>query len=201
MGLFSRDKKVKTPEEELVDELVGLTWRSSDNLREVLLDNVKRADLENAVKKVWKNGGSVYDIQKVYDETLEKLGVNENFHKGLNNYRINRSKENDFVNSNEYLYGWTSDDGRNYLHRLRIIIFKKLSLEDILGYFKTQVNKWNINTVTLGDDSAFLISRKEWFENTPYYVVLKKNQGPMVVCDNGQINFDNWEDYFINIIN
>lgn len=67
------DKKEKSPEDELVDYLVGVTRRSSDNLREVLSDNIKRGELEDAVKKVWKNGGSLEEIQRVYDENLARL--------------------------------------------------------------------------------------------------------------------------------
>lgn len=68
MGLFS--KKEKTPEEELVDYLVGSGTFGSDNVDNLSLETAERGKLRDNVKKVWMDGAKVDEIQKVYDETL-----------------------------------------------------------------------------------------------------------------------------------
>ncbi|KZX16551.1 hypothetical protein [Methanobrevibacter curvatus] len=200
MGDVHRDLANYT-EKELVDELVGADWSFSTNIYELKIPNSEKKGLQKAVKEVWKNGGSVEDIQKAYDEIVyNKIGL---LHtpKGLVKYNVIYSRNIKFLNAIEYSYNWTSTDGRNYEHIVKTTLFKILSFEDILEYFKSQNDKYDINNITLADDSALLISRKEWLVNTPYFVLLKKYEMPFVVYDNGQVNFDNWEEYFVNLIN
>ncbi|MDR1721797.1 MAG: hypothetical protein LBR24_01970 [Methanobrevibacter sp.] len=66
-------KKKKTPEKELVDELVGSGFAMSKNLVYLDLTAVERSILQKTVKTVWKDGDSVNKIQKAYDDTLATL--------------------------------------------------------------------------------------------------------------------------------
>lgn len=72
MGIFS--KKEKTPEERLVDELVGSGSSARGTLMNVFPDNAAaRAELHEIVQKAWKNGASVSEIQRVYDDNFLRL--------------------------------------------------------------------------------------------------------------------------------
>ena len=69
MGILSK----KTPEEKLVNELVGSGLFTSKSLRTVLNEPVAIGELQNIVQEAWKNGASVDLIQSVYDENLARL--------------------------------------------------------------------------------------------------------------------------------
>jgi len=66
-------KKEKTPEEELVDKLVGSGSQKSDNLKKVLKSSLSRNELQEIVQGAWKNGDSVSEIRKVYVDNLVKF--------------------------------------------------------------------------------------------------------------------------------
>jgi len=69
MGLFSK----KTPEEQLVNELVGSGLFTSKSLRAVLNEPVAIGELQSIVQEAWKSGASAALIQSVYDENLARL--------------------------------------------------------------------------------------------------------------------------------
>ena len=71
MGLFN--KKEKTEEEKLVDELVGSGFLMSSKVIESLFISGNRMELQKTVKNAWKNGASCEQIQKVYDGKLAML--------------------------------------------------------------------------------------------------------------------------------
>ena len=62
----------KTPEEKLVDELVGEGF-FYNQFNELANDQGAKRELYNIVTKAWKNGASVSEIQQVYDENLLTL--------------------------------------------------------------------------------------------------------------------------------
>ncbi|MDR2967588.1 MAG: hypothetical protein LBU74_06535 [Methanobacteriaceae archaeon] len=66
-------KKEKTPEEELVDKLVGSGSQKSDNLKKVLKSSFSRNELQEIVQGAWKNGNSISEIRKVYVDNLVKF--------------------------------------------------------------------------------------------------------------------------------
>ena len=63
----------QTPEEKLVDDLVGLDSSESENLKTVLSISRSRTELKEIVHEALKNGASVNEIQKVYKENLARL--------------------------------------------------------------------------------------------------------------------------------
>jgi len=63
----------QTPEEKLVDKFVGLDFLESENLKNVLSISSSRRELKDIVQEAWRNGASVSEIQKVYDENLARL--------------------------------------------------------------------------------------------------------------------------------
>jgi len=67
VGLFN---KKTTPEKELVKKLVGSGILYGDVLNEVLNSPYSKKKLHKIVRKAWKNGASVEEIQKIYDENL-----------------------------------------------------------------------------------------------------------------------------------
>ena len=69
MGLLGK----KTPEEQLVNELVGSGLFTSKNLRAVLNEPVAIGELQSIVQETWKSGASAATIQSVYDENLARL--------------------------------------------------------------------------------------------------------------------------------
>ena len=69
MGLLGK----KTPEEKLVNDLVGSGLFTSKNLRAVLDEPVAIGELQSIVQETWKNGASAALIQSVYDENLARL--------------------------------------------------------------------------------------------------------------------------------
>ena len=69
LGLLSK----KTPEEQLVNELVGSGLFTSKNLRAVLNEPVAIGELQSVVQEAWKSGASAALIQSVYDENLARL--------------------------------------------------------------------------------------------------------------------------------
>ncbi|MDR3063182.1 MAG: hypothetical protein LBU40_03460 [Methanobrevibacter sp.] len=74
MGLFSR--KEKSPEEKLVNELVGTGFSMSKNLtnlRKEGITSVEMKFIKDNVISTWKNGKSVLKIQKAYDQTLREF--------------------------------------------------------------------------------------------------------------------------------
>ena len=62
-----------TPEQELVDRLVGSGLLFGDMLNEVLASPVYQKELHDVVRKVWKKGATCEEIQRVYDENLLRL--------------------------------------------------------------------------------------------------------------------------------
>jgi len=62
-----------TPEQELVDRLVGSGFLFGDVLNEVLDSPVYKKELHDKVRKIWKNGATCEEIQRFYDENLLRL--------------------------------------------------------------------------------------------------------------------------------
>jgi len=77
MNVFS--KKEKTLEEKLVKELVGSGISISPNLKGSLNDSSSQKELQKIVKQAWKNGASVSEIQRVYDENLSRIKKSQEF--------------------------------------------------------------------------------------------------------------------------
>ncbi|KZX11637.1 hypothetical protein [Methanobrevibacter filiformis] len=229
MGLFSRDKKVKTPEEELVDELVGLTWRSSDNLREVLSNIGQQGALENAVKKVLKNGGTCEEIQRAYDEHLfifrnkaiewelfdleNNLNFNEEviinnliFHIPNKKCVLSDSREDDQVHYHKYLCKWMEinynrqDDYHKYT--ISITVYKNKNLENVLSDFESSNDKLIINDgIFLGYHFGHKIEKKGLIGDSPYCFVFEKDGKIIVISVEGSIENDyGWEDTITRII-
>ncbi len=97
MGFFS--KKEKSPEEKLVDELVGSGFSVRGNLIDVLDSRSARIELQEIVQEAWKKGASVIEIQKVYDENLTRLrSLSEN----KEHNTIKNSKEGPLSGNKEY---------------------------------------------------------------------------------------------------
>ena len=94
MGIFK-----KSPEEKLVDELVGSGFLICDNLSDVLISPVSQNELQEIVKGAWKNGASVSEIQRVYDENLLRL---KSFDYSSENKEDNAQKESEKFNVLRY---------------------------------------------------------------------------------------------------
>jgi len=179
LGLFSK----KSPEKELVDELVGSGVVSSDNLRKVLDDPVAMAELKEIVQKAWKNGASLGEILKVYDDNLRRLrsssqGIEDSLNlenEGVEVDSLNHEKDDVEIkhplNEKEEYFPLSSHD------KLKLLIASLAIIALVVGgiysiffmqYTYTSFNEFEIDGVSFNIPSDYKLSTSGEDEDTFY---------------------------------
>jgi len=160
MGLFS--KKKESPEEKLVNELVGTGSGSTNNLSHALDSSSSQKELKDIVKEAWKNGASCGEIQKVYDENLHRL-------------RSANEKTEDSSNKHGFLDNLPSNLAKAAISIVVIgiicyIVFLSVDLSLFGIYDETNYNEANIGGVTLNIPGEFILEKSGENEMSFYKV-------------------------------
>ena len=174
MGLFS--KKEKTIEQKLVDELVGSGFLLSDNVIHILDNSSSRNELQKIVKKTWKSGASVTEIQRVYDEKLvilkdssDNKDKNELFVKGLTGTGIMSGGL-----TKEMFYGdkITNGESSTIEEAVKTAWEAGISRETLLNIFKEELTKVSNQESVEG----YFKRADELFEDDGIYSNKEKNK-------------------------
>ncbi|MDR2966938.1 MAG: SHOCT domain-containing protein [Methanobacteriaceae archaeon] len=160
----------QTPEEKLVDELVGIGMQIEGKVREDV-PLAKQREIKSAVKKIWVNGASCEEIEETYYEyvknsiDLEDKGVEDSkFSKNFSDFGTNIKKELKKIDFNFIHNANIKDNALNWW-------------KDIKGFEYIQKNNNGSSKIILNKKNNISYNKESSKENNRFFnkTLNKKN--------------------------